>query len=101
MIPCYEILIDFYKANGDDKKQLFYIEQLLKGEKKIRVNNKYFSKRIKNEFDIPQLLSEKQKLITQLENDVLFDRNKKFALGFIAIFCLSLSLYYYSRQKTF
>ncbi len=71
MIPkvrkTYMSLIDHYKTVGDKNQQLFYINRLLHSDSILDSNYKYLSDKLVKDYDTPELLSEKEKLIEDLE----------------------------------
>lgn len=71
MIPkvrkAYMILINHYKTIGNKNEQLFYINRLLYADSILDSNYKYLSDKLVNDYDTPELLSEKEKLIEELE----------------------------------
>ncbi|RZJ33120.1 MAG: helix-turn-helix domain-containing protein [Flavobacterium sp.] len=56
---CYELLIDYYRQNQDLKRQLYYIDQLLKADKELEAGFKYLSGKIHKEYDTKKLLRAK------------------------------------------
>ncbi len=65
----YYYLIDYHKKNNDDKKQLFYLNSLISIDSVFQVNYKQLSKKLKNDYDIPHLIQEKETIIKGLHND--------------------------------
>ncbi|GAA4273507.1 helix-turn-helix domain-containing protein [Aquimarina gracilis] len=63
----YEILIDHYKKAGDIDNQLQYIERLIKVDSTLHTNYRYLIKNVVQHYDTPQLLSEKETIISSLE----------------------------------
>lgn len=64
----YPILIDYYKAKNDKEKQLFYIEHLLVADSLLNENKYNLSIQINEKYDTPNLISEKEKLISDLDS---------------------------------
>lgn len=58
----YEILINHYKKEGDQKQQLYFTGQLLKADSIISKDFMYLSSKIHKEYDTKTLLDEKNKL---------------------------------------
>ncbi len=58
----YEYLINHYKRNGNQERQLYYTNQLLKADSIIARDFTYLSSRIHKEYDTKTLLDEKDKL---------------------------------------
>jgi YesN/AraC family two-component response regulator len=64
----YEIIIDYYKKNGDYKNQLKYVDRLIYSDSIVAINRKNLSKDILKKYDTPLLLQEKESLIKKLNN---------------------------------
>lgn len=97
----YEILIAHYKKKEDSKKELFYINRLIKADSILNSNFKYLSHKIYKEFDSKVLLEEKKSLENQLEKT---KKNSKY-FGITALFSgigLIISvIIYYKKQKLY
>lgn len=65
----YKLLIDFYEKNGDSEEELKYLKRLISLDSVLNSNSKYLRGQIKNEYDIPNLLKKKEKLIQKLDNE--------------------------------
>ncbi|RMZ57927.1 AraC family transcriptional regulator [Chryseobacterium nematophagum] len=64
----YEILIDYYKKQGDKENQLKFINKLFYADSIINNSKQYLSKEIYRKYDAPILLEEKETLIKNLNN---------------------------------
>ncbi|WP_417799733.1 helix-turn-helix domain-containing protein [Tenacibaculum sp.] len=96
----YKYLINQYK-NKNLKKQLLYINKLLEvKEFKLNEKNKV-NKTLIDEYDIPNLLSEKKQIIEKLEKEI--KESKKNRIIYISLLFLSLLLigYQIKRKRTF
>ena len=92
----YPFLIEHYKENNDKQKQLLYIEHLLTFDS-ISSSNKYnLSTIINKKYDTPNLIIEKEKLISDLnsKNSTLF-----WIIGIIGLLTISLIIIYYKNRK--
>ena len=83
----YEIIIDYYKKNGDYKNQLKYVDRLIHSDSIVAINRKNLSKDILKKYDTPLLMQEKESLIKKLNN-----KNKIF-VWLIAVL-LSITLFF-------
>ena len=54
----YELLIDYYKKNGDHATKDYYVERLLRADKILDEDYKYLSKRIFKSYDTRRLMAE-------------------------------------------
>jgi AraC-like DNA-binding protein len=65
----YRYLIDFYKKNGNKEKQIYYINALMTIDSTFNINYKELVRKINKEFDIPNLMKEKETIINTLKDD--------------------------------
>jgi len=65
----YEMLIRYYKGENNTSAQLLYLERLIKLDSTLSSNHKYVSDNLKQEYDIPNLLVRKEKLIENLQKE--------------------------------
>lgn len=65
----YPYLISFYKNLGDKENQLKYITQYMIIDSTLQKNYRELNKLVSKEYDIPRLISDKESLITSLNND--------------------------------
>lgn len=63
----YELLIDHYKKEEDLKKQLIYIERLLRLDSITHDKELYLTKHISEDYNTPRLIADKQQIINSLE----------------------------------
>jgi len=97
----YTEIIEYYKSIKDKDKQLYYINRLLYNDSIYNGNYKSVSSKLVEEYDTPRLLSEKEELITELEN-----KNNKSSYGLIILLAISISaiicfIIYYHRNKNY
>ncbi len=62
----YKILINHYKTKQNIEKQLFYLDRLLKYDSISITNYKDINNKIVTGFDTPQILQEKERIISNL-----------------------------------
>lgn len=63
----YELLIDHYKKKKDLKKQLTYINRLLRLDSITHDKELYLTKHISENYNTPRLIADKQQIINSLE----------------------------------
>ncbi|MBQ0735795.1 helix-turn-helix domain-containing protein [Aquimarina celericrescens] len=97
----YVELVDHYKSENDFSNQLFYINKLVHTDSILSNNYKLVGNKLLREYDTPQLLAEKRKLISSLEKE----NTKISTQNIIIAVLLGISLfgigYYYSRQRLY
>ncbi len=96
----YESLIDYYKETSNDK-QLEYIEKLLKMDSLLYRNQGHLIKEIAKKYETPQLLAEKEALISGLEKKQYKSSIGLWALGITLAVVVGLLFYYYKRQQQY
>ncbi|CAH0337387.1 hypothetical protein FVB9288_03146 [Flavobacterium sp. CECT 9288] len=63
----YSYLIEYYKQTGDKQNQLRYLTTYMEIDSVLQKNYKHLSKVLRNEYDTPHLIAEKESLIQSLE----------------------------------
>ena len=83
----YEKLLAYYKEKKDAKNQLNIFYKLLEVNNILKGSQEYLSNQIIKEYDIPVLLDEKRKLITQLEEK---SNIRALWIWIMVVFCVLL-----------
>ncbi|MCK8520823.1 AraC family transcriptional regulator [Aquimarina sp. D1M17] len=97
----YKKLIQYYKINENRDQQLFYINRLLYADSILDHTYRYLGDKLKKDYDIPQLLVEKEALITDLE--AKDNQSSKVILG-LSLFSLVLGgflFWNYRKRKAY
>ncbi|OUD35898.1 AraC family transcriptional regulator [Flavobacterium sp. FPG59] len=63
----YSYLIEYYKQTGDKQNQLRYLTTYMEIDSVLQKNYKHLSKVLRDEYDTPHLIAEKESLIQSLE----------------------------------
>jgi len=66
LIDLYKNSLKYYEQEGDKEKQVYLIDRLIKLNDTIYKSNHEFSKEVHQKFDTPELLEQKEKLISSL-----------------------------------
>lgn len=94
----YKFLIDYYKDKGDKENQLKYLATYLEIQNQFQKEYKELSVKLKNDYDFPNLVKDKELLIKSLQTE-----EKKyfwliiFLIGIAS--CFVLVSIYQNRQK--
>jgi AraC-like DNA-binding protein len=99
VVSSYTHIIAYYKKKGDLKKQLYYTEHLIEADSVIESNYNYLTAKIHKEYDIPQLMIEKETMITQLTQKDTFSTYKLIGLSTLVMLLFIIVIYYYRKQK--
>ena len=91
----YIKLIEISKKFNDDKKQLYYLNRLIEIDQILNKNDHVLSKNVTRYYDMPHLLSEKEKIISKINSE---KQIYVFAGSFIFI-VLVFSCYYLFKIK--
>jgi AraC-like DNA-binding protein len=91
----YTRLIEITKKLKEDKQQLYYLNRLIEIDKYLNKNNVILSKNIIHNYDTPHLLSEKEKIIVEINQEKQID----IGIGVIVFIGLVFSLYYLAKTK--
>ena len=65
----YHYLINFYKDQGDKNKQLEYLTIFMKIDSTFQKGYKKWNKLLKDKYDFPHLIEDKESLIFELKNE--------------------------------
>lgn len=90
----YTYLIDYYKEKNNKEKQLYYIERFLKVDKLLDFQFRYISRELPRRYDTPQLLKEKENIITDLQ------KRKQVLYISISILIIVLLILFYLYRKS-
>lgn len=97
----YEILINYYKKQGDSKLRLHYIEKLLKADSVLTSNFKYISGKVHKDFDSRQLELDRMHLLDELKKKESTTYVLYIAVGLLFFSILFLIYRYYINQRTY
>ena len=95
----YEILLKYYKENNKKEKYLKVIENLLTINSIINIKHTNLSKKIITKYEIPLLLSEKERLISELDKSNSFKKISIFILVTITSLFLFVAFYFFKKNK--
>ncbi|WP_459741752.1 helix-turn-helix domain-containing protein [Polaribacter sp. OB-PA-B3] len=95
----YKYLANHFKENKDLKNQLKYINKYLKVDSILNQRSKNLSKTFTEEYDRPKLIAEKQKIISELNNEVSFYKKSRVYIGLVLIISLILVIYQFKKRK--
>ncbi|WP_348737814.1 helix-turn-helix transcriptional regulator [Tenacibaculum sp. 190524A02b] len=97
----YELIINHYKNNNNQEKELIYIRKLLEVDKRLNNNYRSITNFFEKEYDTPKLLSEQNKIVKSLKTKIKI--KKQIAYGSLAIVFLTLivSFYHFKKRKLY
>jgi len=94
----YDKLAGYYKAEGDQEEQLYYMQQLVDVVKLLDAKRVHVKSKIAEEYEIPRLLDEKNALISQLEKTNAISRKTVWSIAGVLVISVLVLLYYMRRQ---
>lgn len=97
----YEILINYYKKQGDSKLQLHYIEKLLKADSVLTRNFKYISGKVHKDYDSHQLELDRKQLLKELDKRDSTTYILYITIGVLFFLTLFFIYRYYINQRTY
>ncbi len=97
----YEILINHYKKNNDQKNQLLYIEKLLEVDSVLYSYYRYIQKNVSQHYDTPLLLEEKDNIINGLEKGRKYSYISIIVLTVISLLAIAFWFLNYSKRKIY
>ncbi|KAF2514900.1 helix-turn-helix domain-containing protein [Flavobacterium foetidum] len=86
----YPYLIAYYKNKGDKENQLRYISKFMSINNLLQKKYRSFNKLVKNEYDIPHLISDKENLITSLKREKV---NFYWGIGTLVLGIMAISVF--------
>lgn len=94
----YKFIIDYYKDKGDKENQLKYLTTYLEIQNQFQKEYRILSMNLKNDYDLPNLVRDKESLIKSLKND---EQKYFWLIILLVVFALSfLSIsIFQNRQK--
>jgi AraC-like DNA-binding protein len=93
-IESYKHLIDYYKEKKDPQNQLLYTNNLIKADSTLMSNFNYLTKKMHTEYDIPELIKNKESLIDELKIE-----KKYYLLFFLVAICGVIFFFIGYRKK--
>ncbi|WP_299314338.1 helix-turn-helix domain-containing protein [uncultured Aquimarina sp.] len=97
----YIELINYYKSKKDNNNQLTYINKLLSADSILTHNYKIVSKQLFDEFDTKELVEEKERIISSLEEKNNKISTQNITITFLLVISLFGIIYYYYRQRLY
>ncbi len=97
----YELLVGYYKKNGDVKNQLYYINRLMKADSLLNANFKYMSGKIHKEYDTKSLRYAKQQIEKELAGKEKVTVFLYCSIAFLFFLTLYFFYRYYNNQKQY
>ena len=97
-ISGYQYLISYYKSKGDKTNQLKYLSTFMTIDSTIQINYKDVYKTIQKEYEIPNLVKDKEELISSLKGNATY---YYWGIGtlLLLVFGVSGLAYYQYYQK--
>ncbi len=99
ILEVYATLNSYYKKAGDTEKQLAYIDKLMHVDSVLDADALYLSKEIKDQYDIPLLIAERQEIIDTLENKNANYSKWMYGLSLALGASLLWGFYYYQKRQ--
>jgi AraC-like DNA-binding protein len=97
----YMFLIDYYKKNGDKENQLKFLTAYLEIQNQFQKEYKELSVKLKNDYDLPNLVKDKELLINALKTD---EKKYFWLIIFLIVLALcfvSISIYQIKLKKKY
>lgn len=96
----FTLLLDHYKKNKDQRNQLEIMKKLLRYENASNIKYSRLNHSIVKKYDIPQLIKDKDHLISEIRNDNKVFTYKSIAFSvFLIIIVSSLYIYFSKKRK--
>lgn len=100
-LSVYKPLINFYKAKNEYNESLYYLNRLLDFDSLYKSQGKFLNEKIVKEYEVPLLLSEKEKIIEVLKKDKKWFNYQKLILIISLCLALGLIIFYLWRNRLY
>ena len=97
----YHYLVSYYKAKDDKTNQLLYLNKILKIENTLQKGYKNWNKLLKDKYDIPHKVEEKENIISELKSGKRFNYFIMFILLIVVVFTLFFGIRQSRLKKTY
>lgn len=97
----FEILLDYYKQNGNINTQYHYIERLMQVDSALNLNFKYLSGKIHKEYDSRKLILSKNEVEKELEFKEKITYILYTTVTILFFLILFLLYRYYKNQRSY
>jgi AraC-like DNA-binding protein len=97
----YERLVKYYKKTGNKNKEVAYLHKLINVERTINIKRNQITSKTISEYQIPDLLDEKEGIIEDLNLKNNQKRNLILGVLFLLFASIIFGGYYFRRQKIF
>jgi len=97
----YLSLITHYKQMGDNKNQLKYLTKFIEVDSILDTNYKYVNTKLEADYDIPELVKEKEQLINNLKTENVKATKKQGLFLVISLVSLLGLGYFFFRQRQY
>jgi AraC-like DNA-binding protein len=95
----YKFLISFYKETNDKTNELIYLKKLIRIDSTLQMNYKETYKIIQKDYEIPQLIKEKETLISSLKNNNATKKYTIIGLMILACVLVYFGIYQFKQRK--
>lgn len=92
----YKYLISYYNNKGDNYNQLKFLNTFIKIDSTLQINYKDIYKTIQEEYEIPNLLKDKEELISNLKGNKVY---YNFGIVVLLVFLLLISMFSYYQHN--
>ncbi|MDC7998266.1 helix-turn-helix domain-containing protein [Gilvibacter sediminis] len=99
--PFLAELYKIYKSEGNKLLQVEILNKILSVDSLFKESYKNINKSLIDNFETPQLLAEKEKLIAQLEWEQGREKRKQLFTGFLLLLSLGGCAYYFWKQRQY
>ncbi len=95
----FTLLLDYYKKNKDQHNQLEIMEKMLRYESISNIKYNRLNNSIVKKYDIPQLIKDKDQLISEIRNDNKFLTYTSISFSVFLIISVSSFYIYFSKKR--
>lgn len=99
--PTYKYLLEHYKDQKNDVKHLEYINKYITVDSVLNARSKNISKNLTENYDIPNLIAEKEAIEKRLNTKLATSRKYIWLISFISIIISLFLIFQYRKRKLY
>ncbi|AXT18516.1 helix-turn-helix domain-containing protein [Flavobacteriaceae bacterium AU392] len=93
-------LVNHYKNLVDNENQLKYLDKLITVDSILDINYKYINNKLETEYDIPNLIEDREQLIASLKNENAITSKIRLIISILlGLSLLGLGLFYVNQRR--
>ena len=97
----YIELVNHYKEFGDTEQQLTYLDKLITVDSILDVNYKYINEKFETDYDIPNLIRNREQLIRSLKDENIKTTKTRLIISILLGVSFFALIFFYAKQQRY